>query len=115
MLQFIRVGSLTAAVFTTVAMIFVSGSAQASDMTIDRRGDRERAAGPAHGPSFWGDQRGCYWRRGTRFCSRYCYWEVDGRRYCHEKERVAHPQGDPWFLPYPPEPPIYLRPPHARP
>ncbi len=64
---------------------------------------------------FYGDQRGCYWRRGERHCSRYCYWEVDGYRYCTDKERYARPQGDPWFAAYPPEPPIYLRPPHARP
>ena len=36
---------------------------------------------------------GCYWKLGRRFCSRYCYWEVDGRRYCHIREREAYPQG----------------------
>ena len=36
---------------------------------------------------------GCYWKRGRRFCSRYCYWEVNGRRYCHVREREAYPQG----------------------
>lgn len=98
---------------TLVAMMTLlaaSCAASASDMTIDRRGQ-----GQAAQQGYWGDQRGCYWRRGERFCSRYCYWEVDGRRYCQDRERLAHPQGDPWFVPYPPEPPIYLRPPHARP
>lgn len=99
---------------TLVAMMTLlaaSCAASASDMTIDRRGQGQAA----QQQGYWGDQRGCYWRRGERFCSRYCYWEVDGRRYCQDRERLAHPQGDPWFVPYPPEPPIYLRPPHARP
>ena len=72
----------------------------------------------SHAPvefGFYGDQRGCYWRRGDRKCSRYCYWETDGHRYCTDKERYAYPQGDPWFVASPPEPPIYLRPPYARP
>ena len=38
---------------------------------------------------------GCYWKLGRRFCSRYCYWEVNGRRYCHERAREAYPQGPP--------------------
>lgn len=58
---------------------------------------------------YHGDQRGCYWAEGRRYCSRYCYWEVDGLRYCRTDRRRAHPQGDPWFQPYPPEPPIYPR------
>jgi len=64
---------------------------------------------------FWGDQRGCYWERGRRFCSSYCYWETNGRRYCRERESTAHPQGIPGYVPYPPEPPIYARPRYARP
>lgn len=56
---------------------------------------------------YYGDQRGCYWERGRRICSRYCYWEVDGHRYCRDYPRHASPQGDVRFVPYPPEPPIY--------
>jgi hypothetical protein len=48
----------------------------------------------------WGYQapegRGCYWHRQQYFCARYCYFEVDGRRYCVERERDAYPQGV-WF------------------
>jgi hypothetical protein len=84
----------------------------ASDMTPPPAG---YARGQPAELGYWGDQRGCYWERGRRFCKHYCYWEVDGRRYCNERERVAYPQGDPWFVPYPPEPPIYLRPPSGRP
>lgn len=40
--------------------------------------------------------RGCYWHRGTRHCSQYCYVEINGRRYCNERERLAVPQGDPY-------------------
>lgn len=96
----------------TIVTVLVVGvaaisSAAASDMTTH----------PGHvvAPGFFGDQKGCYWRRGQRSCSRYCYWEADGRRYCQDHERTAHPQGDPWFVPFPPEPPIYLRPPARRP
>ncbi len=35
---------------------------------------------------------GCYWYRGREFCGRYCYWEVNGKRYCREREREAHSQ-----------------------
>ena len=35
----------------------------------------------------------CYWQRQRLYCSRYCYWEVNGKRYCHLRERNAHPQG----------------------
>ena len=35
---------------------------------------------------------GCYWERGRQFCSRYCYIEVDGRRFCRHRAREAHSQ-----------------------
>jgi hypothetical protein len=35
---------------------------------------------------------GCYWERGRQYCSRYCYVEIDGRRFCHERLRDAHSQ-----------------------
>jgi hypothetical protein len=35
---------------------------------------------------------GCFWHLGRRSCSRYCYWEVDGYRYCTAHERDAHTQ-----------------------
>jgi len=35
---------------------------------------------------------GCYWFRGNLNCSRYCYWEVDGYRYCTRGLRHAHSQ-----------------------
>lgn len=39
------------------------------------------------------EARGCYYYRGRQHCGRYCYWEVNGRRYCREREDEAHPQG----------------------
>jgi hypothetical protein len=42
---------------------------------------------------------GCYWHRGERYCSRYCYIEVNGRRYCHKRRREAVPQADGEELP----------------
>lgn len=38
------------------------------------------------------EQVGCYWYRQRQYCSRYCYWEVNGRRYCREREREAYSQ-----------------------
>jgi hypothetical protein len=35
---------------------------------------------------------GCYWERGRQFCARYCYVEVDGHRFCREREREAFSQ-----------------------
>ena len=40
-----------------------------------------------------GEAVGCYWERGRQFCGRYCYWEVNGRRYCQSREARATPQG----------------------
>jgi hypothetical protein len=37
---------------------------------------------------------GCYFSRGRMYCGRYCYWEINGKRYCQRRERDAHPQGD---------------------
>jgi len=38
------------------------------------------------------DGRGCYWYRQRQFCGRYCYTEVDGRRFCRDRAREAYPQ-----------------------
>ncbi|MBY0226282.1 MAG: hypothetical protein K2Q28_10800 [Hyphomicrobium sp.] len=38
------------------------------------------------------EARGCYFERGRRFCGAYCYWEVNGKRYCQRRERDAHSQ-----------------------
>jgi len=35
---------------------------------------------------------GCYWYRERYFCARYCYLEVDGKRYCVDREREARSQ-----------------------
>jgi hypothetical protein len=62
-------------------------------------------------PAFYA--KGCYWRAGTRYCSQYCYLEINGKRYCHERERVAVPQGDPYALERPTVEEIYRRRPHS--
>ena len=35
---------------------------------------------------------GCYYYRGRRHCGRYCYYEINGLRYCQPREREAYPQ-----------------------
>ena len=35
---------------------------------------------------------GCYFERGRTFCSRYCYLEVDGHRFCRERTHEARSQ-----------------------
>ena len=35
---------------------------------------------------------GCYYYRGRQWCGRYCYYEVNGKRYCQRREREAVPQ-----------------------
>jgi hypothetical protein len=37
---------------------------------------------------------GCYFSRGHMFCGRYCYTEINGKRYCQPRERDAYPQGE---------------------
>lgn len=38
---------------------------------------------------------GCYWFRGNLYCSRYCYWEIDGNRFCTRRARDAVTQAPP--------------------
>jgi hypothetical protein len=38
------------------------------------------------------EARGCYYRRGREYCGRFCYVEINGRRYCQERRRDAVPQ-----------------------
>lgn len=54
--------------------------------------------------------KGCYWRRGTRHCSQYCYVEINGRHYCNQRESEAFPQGDPYRQERPTVEEIYRRP-----
>ena len=51
-----------------------------------------------------------YWRGGVRYCSQYCYLEINGKRYCHVRESVAFPQGDPYAQERPTVEEIYRRP-----
>jgi hypothetical protein len=37
---------------------------------------------------------GCYFSRGEMYCGRYCYVEINGKRYCQPRARDAHPQGE---------------------
>ncbi len=46
--------------------------------------------------------KGCYWERGREFCGAYCYYEVNGKRYCRERLRDAHSQA-PFEVPVPDE------------
>jgi hypothetical protein len=37
---------------------------------------------------------GCYFSRGQMYCGRYCYVEINGKRYCQPRARDAYPQGE---------------------
>ena len=54
---------------------------------------------PPPGPddTFVAEGRGCYWHRGAMTCSRFCYIEVDGRRYCGTRSGQAYPQALPYY------------------
>lgn len=56
-----------------------------------------RAHDPAH-PDFvvtpGPEAGGCYFSRGRMFCGRYCYWEINGKRYCQPRASRAFPQGE---------------------
>jgi hypothetical protein len=60
------------------------------------------------------EYRGCYYYRGRERCGRYCYLEVNGKRYCQQRRREAFPQAslDDFFVPEPR--PYAYRPPGYR-
>ena len=48
------------------------------------------------------EAKGCYFYRGNRYCGSYCYWEINGKRYCQRREREAVPQAGVWIDDGPP-------------
>jgi hypothetical protein len=71
----------------TAALIALSSTATLADPY------RMRIEGPEPGPA---PSVGCYWMDGERYCSRYCYIEVNGVRYCRDDSPMAAvPQGRP--------------------
>lgn len=77
--------SLLAAVAALASLAAVSGDAQAEPY-----GNRRVVQVP--------QGVGCYWYRGELNCSRYCYWEIDGYRYCTRRLRNAHSQAPDVFV-----------------
>jgi len=41
---------------------------------------------------------GCYWYHGHLYCSRWCYWEIDGYRFCRPRLGEATSQAPPLLL-----------------
>lgn len=76
--------NLAAVLFAATALVVGSPVATAG-------GDAAILA--ADGPVYTGRAVGCYYHRGRRFCSRYCYIEVNGLEYCHDRQSEAFPQG----------------------
>jgi hypothetical protein len=68
-------------VSTLLIMMVPQGAAATS--RLDRQFDR---------PLYPVEAKGCYFRRGREYCGRYCYIEVNGKRYCQERLRDAVPQ-----------------------
>jgi hypothetical protein len=50
---------------------------------------------------------GCYWFQGHQYCNRYCWREIDGHRYCHDRLRRAGTQAPPPAGIIPPGSPLY--------
>ncbi|HEU0158661.1 MAG TPA: hypothetical protein VFR00_05090 [Hyphomicrobiaceae bacterium] len=42
--------------------------------------------------------QGCYWFGGHLYCNRWCYWEIDGYRYCQRRVGAAISQAPPVLL-----------------
>lgn len=70
--------------FALIILLVVAMMAPATAHAHPRSHHRGHAMGP--------EGVGCYWERGRYFCSRYCYIEVDGYRYCREHKSHAHSQ-----------------------
>lgn len=47
------------------------------------------------------EAQGCYFYRGRRWCGRYCYYEINGKRYCQRRAREAVPQAGIELVPIP--------------
>lgn len=60
-------------------------------------GRRRGAPPPSPDDVFVAEGRGCTWSHGAMTCSRHCYLEVDGRRYCTTRSRDAFPQALPYY------------------
>ena len=65
-----------------------------SSARAEWQGDPYAAPAGPSAPAFDGalEARGCYWYRQRQTCGRYCYVEVNGKRYCQERQHDAHPQ-----------------------
>jgi len=57
---------------------------------------------------------GCYWYRGHHYCNRYCYREIDGYHYCHNRRWQAGTQAPPPIGVTPSGSPVYRRGPPYR-
>lgn len=78
------------------ALAVLGALATAFAATTADAGRRHRA--PPHPDDvFVSEGRGCYWARGAMTCSRFCYLEVDGRRYCQPRSEHAFPQALPYY------------------
>jgi hypothetical protein len=86
-----------------IAMLACAGGAQAGG---EWRGD-EQLVTPER-PYLYA--KGCYWHRGVRYCSSYCYVEINGKHYCRQRESEAYPQGDPYAQGRPTVEQIYRQP-----
>jgi hypothetical protein len=92
-----------------IVMLAFAGAAQAGG---DRRGgskDGGYAEGFDAGAGLPYYAKACYWHHGVRYCSLYCYVEINGKHYCHERESQAVPQGDPYRPERPTVEDIYRR------
>jgi hypothetical protein len=84
-----------------VVMLALAGAAQTGAWAGAKDGY------DADGPLYYA--KACYWHRGTRYCRLYCYVEINGKHYCHERESLAVPQGDPYRPERPTVDDIYRR------
>jgi hypothetical protein len=74
-----------------VALLAALGSGTGSDAAVSAPRGTERVPG-LHLDEIAPMGQGCYWMRQRLYCSRYCYIEIDGRRYCREREYLGFPQ-----------------------
>ena len=73
-------------------LLSAAGPVQAGDWNRGPHEEWRRRSHEVPGYDHAPEARGCYWHRQRQYCSRYCYVEVDGRRFCQERQRHAFPQ-----------------------
>ena len=75
-----------------IACLALAGTPALAGGSVKDRGPAIAGAGAPPPAGFVAEGQGCYWDWGELRCFSYCYYEIDGRRYCTRRQRDAYPK-----------------------